>query len=88
MKYIKIKFESNISLHHCLKSSLGLASAAQLVGRGAMNWKVEGSIPGQGTRLSCGFGPWLWHMQEGTGSIFLSHISVYLPLFLPSFPSL
>ena len=48
--------------------------------------KVMDCIPGQGTCLGCGFGPWLVSMR-GNPSMFLSHIDVSLPLSVsPSLP--
>ena len=42
-----------------------------------------GSIPGQGSCLGRGSGPWLGGC-EGNPSMFLSHIDASLLLFLPS----
>ena len=39
-----------------------LAGMAQLVGASSYNWKVAGSIPGQGTCLGWGFDPWSGHI--------------------------
>ena len=48
--------------------------------------KVTSSIPDQGSFLCCGFHLWLGSVQEVNQSMFLSHMDVSLPLFLP--PSL
>ena len=61
---------------------------AQLVGYHSENKKVNGSIPSQGTCLSCRFGPQLRHVQKAASQLmFLSPIDVSLPLPLPPFPS-
>ena len=68
---------------------------AQLVGHRPAKQKVAGLIPGQGTCLGCGLGPWAkytqgprsGHMREATDQYFF-HIDVSLPLFLPPFPCL
>ena len=63
-----------------------LTSVAQLVGCCSAKRKATSSIPGQGTCLGCGFGPWWGHVR-GSQSMFLLHIDVFsLSLFLP--PSL
>ena len=49
---------------------LPLASMAQLVECWPMNQKVAGSIPSQGTCLSCRFSPLLGHVQEATNRCF------------------
>ena len=41
------------------KANVALGSVAQLVGHHPTNQKVTGSIPSQGTCLSCAFGAWL-----------------------------
>ena len=68
-----------------------LASVAQWVGCHPANWKVMGSIPGQGTCLCCGFGPWsrfspqLGHMQGATDWCFsLTLMFLSLIFSLPS----
>ena len=53
-----------------------------------MNQNVAGSIPDQGTCLGCRFSPRsgvLGRVQEAPDLMFLSHIDVSLPLFLPPF---
>ena len=63
---------------HSLKSySWALANIAQLVGVLAINPKVEGSIPSQGTCLDSGFSP-VW------GPYKRQHM--FLSLFLPTCP--
>ena len=59
----------------------------QWVGHRPEKQKVMGSIHSQGTCLSCRPGPQLGAWR-GNRSMFLSHINVSLPLFLPPFPSL
>ena len=49
--------------------------------------KGAGSTPGQGTYSDCEFDP-QWCAQEGSQSMFLSHISVSLSLSLSPPPSL
>ena len=44
-------------LRPILKNTFVLTSVAQVVGCPRAKQKVTGSIPGQGTCLSCGFGP-------------------------------
>ena len=56
-----------------------LAGVFQWIERQPMNWKVVGSIPVQGTRLSFGQGAQL-------GMCWRQPINVSLPLFLPPFP--
>ena len=62
-----------------LKATPTLTSRAQLVERHPAKQKVASSVPGQGTFLGCGFGPWLGRMQEATNRCF-SHISMFLSL--------
>ena len=66
-----------------------LTCVAQLAGPRPTKRRVAGSIPGQGTRLGCGLGPWLGHMLETTSWCF-SLASTFLSLSLspPPFPSL
>ena len=71
------------ALRLCLQKML--ASGAQLVGVSFWNWKVSGSIPGQGTYQGCGFNPCSGHIQppvqvhtEGNWPMLLSHINVFL----------
>ena len=47
-----------------------LTSGAQLVGCRPAKQKAAGLIPGQGTRLGCGFGPQLRCVQETTSLSF------------------
>ena len=47
-----------------------LALVAQWAGHHPTNGKVASSIPGQGTCLGCGPGPWLGGMQEATDRCF------------------
>ena len=44
--------------------------------------KVEGSVPGQGIHLNCGFDPQLGCVGQGNQSMFLSHINEYFSLSL------
>ena len=59
---------------------------SQFVGHCPAKQKVSGSIPGQGASLGCGLGS-CWHACERQ-LVSVSHIDVFLPLFLPPFPSL
>ena len=61
-----------------------LTGVAPLGGHHPSKQKVPGSIPSRGTCLGCRFGPW----TRGNRSMFLSHLDVSLPLFLPPLPSL
>ena len=56
---------------------------AQSVGHHATQQKVAGSIPSQGTYLGSGFGLY----ERGNQSLFLSHMDVSKPFFLPLSPS-
>ena len=62
------------------KSSPALAGVAQWTERWPANPNVleAGSAPSQGTCLGCG--------PSDNQSMYLSHIGVSLPLFIPSFP--
>ena len=64
-----------------------LAGVAQWMEHRPVHQKVTSSIPSQGTCLGCGPGPHLGRAR-GNWPVYLSHISVSLPLFLPPFPSL
>ena len=68
---------------------LDLASVAQLVGVSSHYQKFAGSIPHQGTYLSCRFHPWfrdlrppVWVCAGGDQLMFLSHIDVSPSPFL------
>ena len=67
-----------------------LADVAQWIERRPVNWKVAGSISSKGTCLGCGPGSQLgaWSDASRDWSMFLSHISVSLLLFLPPLPPL
>ena len=68
---------------HSLKYIAGaLSGVAQSVGHHPTKQKVASLIPGQGTRLACGFGLWTGRIQEATDRCF-SHINVSVPLVLP-----
>ena len=64
-----------------------LAGVAQWVEQWHANQKVVSSIPSEGTCLVCGLDPWLGGAR-GSLSMFLLHIDLSLPLFLPPFSSL
>ena len=64
-----------------------VTSIAQVVEHRPRNQQVASSIPGQGTCLGCGPGPWLGCVRQATHRCF-SLIDVSLPLFLPLSPSL
>ena len=51
----------------------GPASVAQWVGHPPTNRKFMGSIPGQGTCLGCGLGPWLGVCESQLIDISLTH---------------
>ena len=63
----------------------GLAGVAQWIASWPAKWKATGSIPSQGTCLGCRLVP-SWGHARGNWLLYLSHIDVSLPLFLP--PSL
>ena len=64
------------------KTSLPLADVVWLVGASSCSQKVAGSIPGQGTYLSCGFDPGPGTYQRQPMDASLSH------QYFPRFPSL
>ena len=64
-----------------------LGDVAQWIEHRPVNQKVASSIPSQDTCLGCGPGPWLGAVR-GNQSMYLSHMDVSLPLFLPPVPSL
>ena len=47
-----------------------------------INWKVTGSVAGQGTCLGCGFGPWSACIQQATNQCFSPSLSPSFPHFL------
>ena len=63
-------------------SYMALAGVAQWIEHWPANQRVAGSIPSQGTCLACGPGPQCGVCESQP------HIDVFLPLFLPPFPSL
>ena len=66
-----------------------LAGVAQLVECHPANQKIASLVPGQGLRLDCRSGPSrLGHVRRATQLMFLSHINISPPLFLPPFPLL
>ena len=65
----------------CQRAEMALAGVAQWIGHGPVKQRVTGSIPSQGTCLSCRPGPqWGTHERQ-------PHTDVSLPFFLPPFPS-
>ena len=72
-QYIQIDFEK----YH---DEMALAGVAQWIECWLVKWKAAGSVPSQGTFPS-------WGCVRGNQSMYLSHISASLPLFLPPFPS-
>ena len=61
---------------------MALAGVAQWIECLSANQRVTGSITNQGICLGCGPGPqWGVHKRQ-------SHTDVFLPFFLPPFPSL
>ena len=70
-----------------LIKDVALAGMTRWIECRPVNWKFAGSIPSQGTCLGCGHVP-SWGYARGNWSMFLSHIYISLPLFLPSFSSL
>ena len=69
------------------ESQIALAAVVQLVRYHPAKRMVAGSIPGQGTCLGFRFHPQVRAPLRGNQWMFLSHIDVSLPLFLPPFPS-
>ena len=68
------------------KAGTALTGVAQLVGLPSAKQKVTGSIPGQGTRLGCRFGPQLGVCKRQP--IDVSLLYQCISPFLPPFPSL
>ena len=85
--FLKDCFHYSGSLESLSKFGMALAGVAQWIEHQPVSQKVTDLIPGQGTCLGCRPGPQLGGAR-GTWSMFLSHISVSLFLFLPPFPSL
>ena len=67
--------------------SVALTGVAQLAEHCPGKQNVISSISSQGTCLGCGTGPLLGPVRDNR-LMFLSHIDVSLPLFLPLFPPL
>ena len=76
-----VRFRSILSLTRVHFKTLALAGVAQWTKLQPADCKVASSIPGQGTCLGCGRGPQL-------GACKKQPMYVFLPLFLPLFPSL
>ena len=71
-----------IKFRHLRKDNLAPAGVAQWIECWPVNQKVTGSIPNQGTCLSCGPGPKLGAQERQP------HIDISLLLYHPPFPSL
>ena len=69
------------------ESFLALTYVAQLVGYIPAKGTVTGLIPSQSPYLGCRFGSYRAH-PRGNKSMFVSHIDVSIPLFIPPFPPL
>ena len=69
------------------KVMMALAGVAQWTERRPGNPGAASLIPGWGTCLGCGPGPWLEACERQPTDVSLSH-RVSLPLFLPPFPYL
>ena len=65
----------------CEELILALAGVAQWIECWPVNQKVVDLIPSQGTSLGCGPGPQQEVHEKQT------YIDIFLPLFLPPFPS-
>ena len=63
--------------------TLVLIGEAQWVGY-SVNWKVTGSIPGQGTCLGCGPDPWLGVWERQPMDWCFCSTSIFLSLSFPS----
>ena len=93
----RVQGKKALSVGQCFSSSLtlpgwirkchaaALTSVAQLVECCPTKQKVAGAIPGQGTRLGCGFSPWSGHILGTTDRCF-PLTSMFLSVFfcLPS----
>ena len=71
---------------HVKNEPIDPTGVAQWIEHQPTNWKITGSIPSQGTCLSCGPGPQLGTCERQPQSMYLLHVS--LTLFLIPFPSL
>ena len=71
---------SESSLKSSIRNGPALTHVAQWVGHHPTKQKVTGSIPGQGKRLGCVFGP--WSIGEAANQCFSPFISPSLPLCL------
>ena len=69
------------------KKDLTFTGVAQLLGYHPAKQKVTGSIPSQAHARVAGSVP-DWVHAGGNTSVYLSHIDVSLPFFLPPFTSL
>ena len=67
------------------RASWALTGVAQLVRHHPTKRKVSGSIPGQGTRLGCGFSPQLGAYKRQSIHVSLSHW-YFSPSLFPSLP--
>ena len=92
LRYIQDALGKQRQKRNGLKTIASLAGVAQWIEHQPANQRVASLIPSQGTCLGCGLcaltpsGRLL--KAEGNRWMFLSHIDVSLPLFLPPFPTL
>ena len=73
------------------KYSPGWCGSVVWISYHPINWRTAGSIPIQGTCLVCRFCPWLghtWGMDTPISCGYFSFTSMFLSLFLPTFPPL
>ena len=71
--------------NYLIKNIRALAGVAQWTDHQPANQRVAGSIPSQGTCLGCGFDPCrgMCFFCPDQRPMFLFHINVSLPFFLP-----
>ena len=71
--------------NHTKENGKALPGVAQWAGHHLANRKVTESIPGQGTCLGCGPGPWLGVCERQLINVSHTLMLLFLP-FLPPFP--
>ena len=75
-----------INFHDIKRALIALACVAQWIEHGPANQRVTGSSPSQGTYLGCRPGPQeVEHERQPHIDV---SVPLFLPLFLPPFPSL
>ena len=88
MRGEKGKLLSYVQFTHSAKYiDTALTSMAQWVGHHPANQKVAGLIPGQGTCLGCGPGPWIGVCERQPTDVSLTP-QCFSPSLFPSLPPL